>query len=83
MNLKTKVRCWLIRKLIGKMPVVANTRVSDYDADNNLKTWNKEKNYYMFYNNKIYKLDQYLKETVWSGNKGEVQRHGNMFVLTR
>jgi hypothetical protein len=77
-----RVRYWLIRKLIGKMPVAANLRISDYDFDGNFAGKSLKGKPFMFYDNKVYDMKKYLKQEVWTGNKGKVTRSGNTFVLS-
>lgn len=83
MEFVKNLRFWLARKLIGNMHVIANVKISDFDVEQNLKRWNDDSEQFMFYNNRVYRLEQHLMETVWSGNTGKVERRGNMFVLTR
>lgn len=74
------IRYWLLHKLIGKMPVVANITISNYDYDNNFVPLPHGAKY-MFFNNNVYLLENRIKETVYCDKEGRVERYGNTFVL--
>ena len=80
---KNKVRFWLIRKIVKDMPIAANIDISNYDAHTNFDNKLLEKRPHMFFKNKVYRMENRIKQEVFSGNEGEVQRHGNVFVLTK
>lgn len=77
------VRFWLITKLVGKMPIAANIRISDYDSEKNFRNKLLDYRPHMFYNNVIYDLQSIIQQEVFTGNNGKVTRQGNVFVLNR
>lgn len=78
-NKLLSTRYWLITKLIGKMPVAANIKFSNYDFDDNFNSSYTKPS--MCFNNNIYRLENKVKQMGLSGNGGVVRRHNNMFVL--
>jgi hypothetical protein len=76
-----RARYWLIVKLIGRMPVAANLKISDYDFYNNFNEASAKNQPHMFWDNRIYNLERRIKREVFTGNKGIVKRVGNTFVL--
>ena len=81
MKLFRELRYWLLRVFIGKMSVIANVDISNWDFYSNLEKCKSEGKHYMFYGNHIYILEKRVEQQVFTGNKGKVSRRGNMFVL--
>ena len=75
------IRYWLIRCLVGKMSVVANVEISNWDFFSNKERCEHNGSGFMFYGNHIYLLEKRIHERVYTGNTGKVSRRGNVFVL--
>lgn len=80
---KNKVRFWLIRKMVKDMPIAANIDISNYDARTNFDNKLLAKRPHMFFKNRVYSLENRIKQEVFAGNEGKVQRQGNVFVLNK
>ena len=76
-----KTKYWLVRKLIGNMPVIANIKISDHDFNSNIDRFSELP--HMFFNNVVYDLNKLIERKVYTGNSGEVRRVGNSFTLVR
>lgn len=75
------LRYWLIRVLVGKMSIIANVSISNWDFYENIEKCKKLGKSYMVYGNHVYVLERHIHQRVFTGNKGKVSRQGNMFVL--
>jgi hypothetical protein len=75
------LRYWLIRILVGKMVVIANANISNWDFYDNLEKCKQKNKSYMLYGNDVYVLERRIHEKVFTGNKGKVLRRGNSFTL--
>jgi hypothetical protein len=75
------LRYWMIKFLVGNMPVMANLEISNWDFYQNLGNAKDNKLNHMFFGNKVYLLEKRIHEQVFTGNSGKVKRQGNMFVL--
>lgn len=63
------------------MPIAANIRISNYDAEKNFNNKLLNTREHMFFNNNVYDIQKLMQQEVYSGNNSKVIRQGNIFVL--
>ena len=74
-------RKWAISKLVGKMQVIMNCEISDYDFERNFA--HKIEENYIFDGNTVFNLQNLIVEEMYTGSKGKrITRVGNTFVLS-
>lgn len=82
MNYILKLRYFIIRKLVGNMPVIANCTIYDDMYEYNFTIDGKGSKPHMCYNNKLTRIAKVINDAeVYTGNKSRVRRVGNSFSL--
>jgi len=79
-----KLRYWLIRKLVGEMPIIANCKVYDEDFDDNFAKRYLDNEPFMFYRNDVRKLSWVINDAIRRSQTSDpavTRYHNNKYVL--